>query len=531
MSLPTRIPLLPDVIRRVILVGRTGLDQSLRKAAGTEIVRATDSLSAIGELGDTPEGLEGAQPIVIVGPLPVSPDPAGTAAQLVAALRRVDPRVRVLGTPTAADAEAYDGLVFPDATTERIMDLIDQVRPSVAIAEPEVSSQPEPETEPETEHETGVEAEADHAEPAEQTESAELAELDDPGEGPVIRVTSATSSFGPGTLHGSGSSKPGGDRLGGQLGGQLGGWGEPGDAADDALMIAELLRGHEIRETALRVISRRLGVRVEWAQAEPKAGPGIWVPVALGAHPVGWIGSLAGGVARSRLMLQGEWLASWLRLERQQAELRHAAFTDHLTGAWNRRYFDRYLSATFERARQSRLPVTVMVFDIDYFKTYNDRFGHAAGDDILREVVALLRSCIRPTDRVCRIGGDEFAVIFYEPDGPRTPGGARPMSVYTIARRFQKQICAARFPKLGGELEGTLTVSGGLATFPWDGTTPESLLVRADELALESKRAGKNAITLGEGAERVCHVEFPSEGDPNAASDAERGADPTLEND
>ena len=83
--------------------------------------------------------------------------------------------------------------------------------------------------------------------------------------------------------------------------------------------------------------------------------------------------------------------------------------TDDQTGDYeeqDRRYFERYLSATFDRARLSRLPVTVMVFDIDHFKVYNDRFGHAAGDEILREAVALLRSCIRPTDRVCRIGAN-----------------------------------------------------------------------------------------------------------------------------
>jgi len=529
VSVPTHTPLLTGVTRRVILVGCTGLDQSLRKAAGTEIVRATDSLSAVGELGDAPEGLENAQPIVIVGPLPISPDPAGTAAQLVAALRHVDPRVRVLATPTATDAQAYDGLVFPEATTERLIELMDQTRPAAPAARRENGhskpvSEPDPAPIPErvTEFEFGPEAETEP-----ETDAAELQE----GETATSKGPHSRSSFGPAILDDAGGAMPGG-------------WTATGDADDDALMIAELLRGHEIRATALRVTSRRLGVQIEWVQTEPntepkpgpnsgsRSGSGVWAPVALGEHPVAWIGSPEGGVSRTRLVRQGEWLASWLRLERQQRELRHAAFTDHLTGAWNRRYFDRYLSATFDRARASRLPVTVMVFDIDYFKTYNDRFGHAAGDDILREVVGLLRSCIRPTDRVCRIGGDEFAVIFYEPDGPRSPGGARPMSVYTIARRFQRQICEARFPKLGDELEGTLTVSGGLATFPWDGTTPESLLARADELALESKRAGKNAITLGEGAERVCHLDFPSEPDETgAAGSTAAGVDPTPEND
>jgi two-component system cell cycle response regulator len=109
---------------------------------------------------------------------------------------------------------------------------------------------------------------------------------------------------------------------------------------------------------------------------------------------------------------------------------------------------------------------------------------------------------IRPTDKVCRIGGDEFVVIFYEPTGPRTPASKPPSTVYEIAQRFQQEIAAHKFPKLGREAPGPLTVSGGLATYPWDGSSGEALLARADELALQSKRQGKNAILLGPGAER-----------------------------
>jgi diguanylate cyclase (GGDEF)-like protein len=145
-----------------------------------------------------------------------------------------------------------------------------------------------------------------------------------------------------------------------------------------------------------------------------------------------------------------------------------------------------------------------MVFDIDNFKTYNDRFGHEAGDEILCETVRLLTSVIRKGDRVCRIGGDEFAIIFADPEGPRSAGSAHPESIETIARRFQDQVCKMRFPKLGVEAPGTLSISGGLATYPWDGADATALLRKADQLALESKRAGKNALTFGPGAQREC---------------------------
>jgi diguanylate cyclase (GGDEF)-like protein len=145
-----------------------------------------------------------------------------------------------------------------------------------------------------------------------------------------------------------------------------------------------------------------------------------------------------------------------------------------------------------------------MVFDIDDFKKYNDQFGHGAGDDILRESVRLLNSVIRQGDRVCRIGGDEFAVIFADSEAPRQPGSHHPETVDVIARRFQQQICTMRFPKLGAEAPGTLSISGGLATYPWDGGDPDTLLQHADRLALESKRKGKNAVTLGPGAQAMC---------------------------
>ena len=128
---------------------------------------------------------------------------------------------------------------------------------------------------------------------------------------------------------------------------------------------------------------------------------------------------------------------------------------------------------------------------------YDDtRYGHGTGDEILRETVKLLKSVVRPTDRVCRIGGDEFAVIFHEPEGPRESGSRHPQTIHALAGRFQKQIREHKFPRLT-EAPGPLTISGGLASFPWDGATAAELLARADELALESKKLGKNVIAIG----------------------------------
>jgi two-component system cell cycle response regulator len=145
-----------------------------------------------------------------------------------------------------------------------------------------------------------------------------------------------------------------------------------------------------------------------------------------------------------------------------------------------------------------------MVFDIDNFKTYNDLYGHEAGDQVLCETVELLRATIRRGDYVFRIGGDEFVVIFSDTEGPRGEHSAPPESVEQIAHRFQAQVCDLRFPQLGVDAPGTLSISAGLATFPWDGHDGPSLLRHADQLALESKRSGKNAITFGPGARSRC---------------------------
>jgi diguanylate cyclase (GGDEF)-like protein len=155
------------------------------------------------------------------------------------------------------------------------------------------------------------------------------------------------------------------------------------------------------------------------------------------------------------------------------------------------------MRAAIEECRKNKHALSVLLLDVDNFKYFNDKFGHAAGDEILQEVVRLLRSCIRGNDRVCRLGGDEFTVVFYEPAGQREPG-SRPMTdVMPVAMRFQQQIKEHRFPKLGASAPGPLSVSGGISTYPWDGATTAELLARADEFLLQSKREGKNRITIG----------------------------------
>jgi len=240
------------------------------------------------------------------------------------------------------------------------------------------------------------------------------------------------------------------------------------------------------------------------------------VPAGRTAVAVDYQGRLMGflhappPIREAQLTPWAAWLARWLALRDEISRLWREAQEDELTGVWNRRFFNRFLDDVLRRAAVQRFQVTLMVFDIDDFKIYNDRYGHAAGDEILREAASLLQSVVRTHDVVARIGGDEFAVIFWDPSGPRRPNSQHPQDVRHAAERFRRAICEHRFPKLSEEAPGTLTISGGLASFPWDGRTPEALLDKADEMALCCKRQGKNALMFGPGALRECEADPPA---------------------
>ncbi len=429
---------------RLITVGRTGLEHALRRAASAEaleLVRVPTPLEAVGELGEPLDSIDRAAVLIANGA--VAPE---ETLSFIAALRLIDPSAPVLlvADTDAAAADApipagYDGIVPPDATAEEILTAI-ALMPEPAAAHPPPLL---------------AEGVADPPQ-AEQT-----------GEAP-----------------------------------------RPGPDTADTPLIHALLTGRDLLIPAMDLIRARVGSPLVHFTPAPSPGTAApapsapsasiaSVPVANRATVFGTLASPA--LAAEALAPHGLWLGAWLALADQQTALRQAAMLDDLTGAYNRRYFDRYLAAALQQAQSHRHTLTLLLFDIDDFKSFNDRFGHPAGDDILRETVRLLRSVIRPGDRVCRIGGDEFAVIFYEPQGPRDPASKPPESVAHIAQRFQSQVREHRFPKLADKAPGPLTISGGLATYPWDGRTVEELLERADQLALESKRAGKNAITLGPG--------------------------------
>jgi diguanylate cyclase (GGDEF)-like protein len=180
----------------------------------------------------------------------------------------------------------------------------------------------------------------------------------------------------------------------------------------------------------------------------------------------------------------------------QQQEWMTLAFMDEVSQLPNRRYLVRTLPKLLNRAANERFSVTVLIFDIDGFKHFNDTYGHAAGDQVIRETGQLFRSCSRQHDIVVRYAGDEFVVVFWDAEEPRMRGSKHPSNALLVLHRFKKALESHEFKKLGSETRGCLTISGGLATFPWDGQTMDELLEQADQALLEAKRAGKNRIYL-----------------------------------
>jgi diguanylate cyclase (GGDEF)-like protein len=199
-------------------------------------------------------------------------------------------------------------------------------------------------------------------------------------------------------------------------------------------------------------------------------------------------------------------LSKVAQIDDRQARLQKLAITDDLTGVYNARYFKHFLHRILEKAKAKRFPVTLFLFDIDNFKKYNDTYGHGVGDEILKQTASLMKRCSRDHDLVARISGDEFAVVFWEKEGPRQaydaqqPVSRLPDTPLIIADRFRKLLSnkdLQDFKMLGASGKGVLTISGGMAVYPYDAQSAEELIEAADKaLMFGAKKSGKNSIYL-----------------------------------
>ena len=174
--------------------------------------------------------------------------------------------------------------------------------------------------------------------------------------------------------------------------------------------------------------------------------------------------------------------------ERLRANLQTSmelAITDGLTGLHNRRYMEMHLQALLDQAASRDRPLSALVVDIDHFKQVNDRHGHDAGDDVLREFSRRLKASVRGIDLAVRLGGEEFVVVMPETDG----AVAR-----IVAERIRTKTAGKSFPIRGGEQSLEVTVSVGVASFLGAEDDAAALLKRADVALYRAKTDGRNRV-------------------------------------
>lgn len=172
-------------------------------------------------------------------------------------------------------------------------------------------------------------------------------------------------------------------------------------------------------------------------------------------------------------------------LDRINHIIQELALKDGLTGLYNHRYFHEALAAEHARATRYQREYSLLLIDIDRFKTYNDTHGHPQGDELLKTLAEIMGKRLRQSDSAARYGGEEFALILPETNRKQA-----------VAMGHQLREFVAEYPFSGRECQphGKITVSIGLATFPHDGEEPRILIDKADQSLHRAKRGGRNTV-------------------------------------
>jgi len=184
-------------------------------------------------------------------------------------------------------------------------------------------------------------------------------------------------------------------------------------------------------------------------------------------------------------------------LQQSLEAIRVESFTDPLTGLGNRKFFDRSIEVAIQNAVESGQSLTLMMFDIDHFKSFNDSFGHLTGDQVLRLVGMALRQSIKGQDITARYGGEEFAVLL--------PNTALRQAL-TVADHIRRAIMAKELKKKStGEILGRVTISVGVSMLK-PGEDTNSLIDRADACLYAAKRNGRNRVICEADPEYLAEV-------------------------
>jgi diguanylate cyclase (GGDEF)-like protein len=168
-------------------------------------------------------------------------------------------------------------------------------------------------------------------------------------------------------------------------------------------------------------------------------------------------------------------------LKKLHEALRISAAVDALTGAYNRNKIEQLLEGEIERAARYKSTMSLILFDLDHFKTVNDTYGHLSGDYVLKAVIRIIQEHIRKTDSLGRWGGEEFMLLAPETDAEQAA---------ELAEKIRQHVKLFAYKNVG-----TITISGGLAEFK-TGDTVDSLIKRADEALYKAKRNGRNRVEI-----------------------------------
>ena len=195
-----------------------------------------------------------------------------------------------------------------------------------------------------------------------------------------------------------------------------------------------------------------------------------------------------------KTLLQRDAAYRALRVSQQQLldtnlVLQRLMNSDGLTGLSNRRHFDEYLELEWRKSVRDQTQLSLLMIDVDYFKSYNDNFGHLEGDEALRKVALAIRDASsRPSDLPARYGGEEFALVL-----PNTsPGGAR-----LVAEKLRQTVAALKIPHIAPAEGSSLTISIGLSTItPEHGSDCRQLILAADKGLYQAKHNGRNQVGI-----------------------------------
>lgn len=240
---------------------------------------------------------------------------------------------------------------------------------------------------------------------------------------------------------------------------------------------------HEVADPQNGLLCRHFNHR-------PQAGY-LCLPLTVHGQTLGVLCLIEGPVPKSKHQLSLQQLAltfgETIKLSLSNLKLRDAlrqqAILDTLTGLFNRRYLDETLPRELHRAQRLGAPLSVVMLDIDGFKQFNDSFGHASGDSLLREFGLVMREHLRKSDISCRYGGDEFVLIL--PDSSADDAEQRVEQIRRVIKELR-----------GEQMLDGITMSAGIAHMPEHGITEPELLLAADEALYAAKQAGRDRIVV-----------------------------------